>query len=101
MNIFRGFKENKEIGGLYIMIVLLFFLFGYCYMSTSTRLSSIEAHMDSTITDIVIPDDVIVPPGARLCGRCSGCGLYHFPYDETHQHHYDLHGYYCDDCDHD
>ncbi|MDR2571821.1 MAG: rhodanese-like domain-containing protein [Oscillospiraceae bacterium] len=33
-----------------------------------------------------IPDDVAVPDGASLCGRCSGCGEYHFIWDDDFFH---------------
>jgi len=39
-------------------------------------------------------EDIFVPEGAKICGRCLGCGEYHFIWDEEyfdHIHDYDEH----------
>jgi hypothetical protein len=45
-------------------------------------------------SDIDIPDDVVLPDGARICGLCSGCGEFHFLWDADHHDH--IHDVECD-----
>jgi hypothetical protein len=46
-------------------------------MEEIESLKDLLENVDNGFSLDIIPDDLVVPPGALYCGRCSGCGENH------------------------